>query len=463
MSTPSPEPLITTPSPEPLMTTSLMEPEHQNSDSSSIQASFTDEASLLNPTSSNKPKLTLFLVLLCGVSTIGGFLFGYDTGVVSGALIKLKQDFNLSPEQEEWIVGIAVAAAALGAGLGGAISNTLGRKPTIILSSIFFTLGSALLFSAKTFTMLIIGRVVLGLGVGLASMVVPPYIAESSPAAYRGKLVTAFGATVCWGQFTASLVDGAFSTVHEGWRWMLGIATVPSIIMGLGMLLLPESARFLIQKGKFKEAEATLQKISGCDDVSAELKEIGLALLGGAYFSISKTTALVTSTNSTCPGSGTVILNCGACVSNSDCVFCSTDKSSEGRCILPTVSDNCTEPDIKYRAQDVCYSPYSWTIIAAMVFYIAMFATGIGTLAWTINSEIYPMWVRGYALSISTMTNWLFNLLIAFTFLDLTRILTKYGAFWLYTGITVVGWIIFYFKLPETRGVPLERVEQLFS
>ena len=145
-------------------------------------------------------------------------------------------------------MGIAVAAAALGAGLGGAISNTFGRKPTIILSSIFFTLGSALLFSAKNFTMLIIGRVVLGLGVGLASMVVPPYIAESSPAAYRGKLVTAFGATITSGQFTASLVDGAFSTVHEGWRWMLGIATVPSIIMGLGMLLLPESARFLVSQ-----------------------------------------------------------------------------------------------------------------------------------------------------------------------------------------------------------------------
>jgi len=187
---------------------------------------------------------------------------------------------------------------------------------------------------------------------------------------------------------------------------------------------------------------------------------VGLILLGGAYYSISRTTAPVNQANSTCP-SDDVITSCGSCVAHSECVFCSTERSTEGRCILPTKTDNCT--DVKYRVSDICYSPYSWTIIVTMVFYIAMFATGIGTLAWTINSEIYPMWVRGYALSFSTMTNWMFNLLIAFTFLDLTRILTKYGAFWLYAGITMVGWILFYFKLPETRGVPLERVEILFS
>ena len=110
----------------------------------------------------------------------------------------------------------------------------------------FFTLGSVLLFTATSFNLLLAGRLVLGLGVGLASMVVPAYIAESSPAVYRGTLVTVFGATITSGQFIASLVCGAFSDVNEGWRWMLGIAIIPSVAMGVGMLILPESPRFLV-------------------------------------------------------------------------------------------------------------------------------------------------------------------------------------------------------------------------
>eukprot|EP00116_Pleurobrachia_bachei_P003200 sb/3463462/ len=187
---------------------------------------------------------------------------------------------------------------------------------------------------------------------------------------------------------------------------------------------------------------------------------VGLSLLGGAYYTIGTTTAPSDPTNSTCGGSG--VTNCDTCVAVDGCAFCAPTRSEMGRCFIPTGADNCTDPTY-YRTDDVCYSPYSWTLIAAMVFYIAMFATGIGTLAWTINSEIYPMWVRSYAISLSTLTNWMFNLLIAFTFLDLTRLLTKYGAFWMYTCVTIVGWLIFYFRLPETRGVPLENVEQLFS
>ena len=145
------------------------------------------------------------------------------------------------------IVGVAVAAAALGAIIGGLLSNHLGRKITIIISSVFFCAGSILLFTAPNYILLVVGRIVLGMGVGLASMVVPAYIAECAPALYRGKLVTGFGVSVTTGQFIASVIDGCFSSVTEGWRWMLGIALLPSVILGAGMFLLPESPRYLVR------------------------------------------------------------------------------------------------------------------------------------------------------------------------------------------------------------------------
>jgi len=190
---------------------------------------------------------------------------------------------------------------------------------------------------------------------------------------------------------------------------------------------------------------------------------LGLAALGAAYYGISSTTAGILP--KTMPGDPTLSDTCSSAVSCDDCVtkagcgFCSDGESLAGSCM----PDNSTECVLSYYTVDACYSPYSWTIIAAMVFYIACFATGIGTLPWTINAEIYPMWARSYCLSLATLTNWCFNLLIAFTFLDVTTLLTKYGAFWFYSGLAGVGWVVFALFLPETRGVPLEHVQTLFS
>lgn len=207
-----------------------------------------------------------YLYLLTAIAAIGGFLFGYDTGVISGAMILLKEQFGLSNTWQEVIVSVTVGFAAVFALIGSPLNNCLGRKGVILISSLIFTTGSVLLGFSNTKTMLLIGRAVVGAAIGLSSMTIPMYIAESSPPEIRGKLVTTNILFVTGGQIIASCVDGIFSEDKvNGWRYMLGLAAAPAILQFFGFLFLPESPRWLIQKGKTLRAIAALKKILGSE------------------------------------------------------------------------------------------------------------------------------------------------------------------------------------------------------
>ena len=177
------------------------------------------EQELLLPGNS-KRKGKCFLVVLTFFSTLGGFLFGYDTGVVSGAMLKVREVFILSAEMQEAVVAVTVAAAALAAIIGGPMSDLVGRKPTLILASVVFTVGSILIGVAWHAWLLLIGRLVVGIGVGLAAMAVPMYLAELAPAKMRGKIVVVNNLGITGGQFVATVVDGAMSYLpyNIGWR-----------------------------------------------------------------------------------------------------------------------------------------------------------------------------------------------------------------------------------------------------
>ncbi len=163
-----------------------------------------------------------FLVLLAVVSSLGGFLFGYDTGVVSGAMILISEDFQLDSAWHEVIVSATLAAAAIAALLGGPLSDILGRRPTLITASVIFTVGAVVMGAAVDRWMLLAGRIIVGLGIGFAAMAVPMYIAESAPAKMRGKLVVVNNLFITGGQFVATVVDGAFSYLPRniGWRYV---------------------------------------------------------------------------------------------------------------------------------------------------------------------------------------------------------------------------------------------------
>nr|CCA25442.1 proton myoinositol cotransporter putative [Albugo laibachii Nc14] len=224
-----------------------------------------------------KQEHSYYLLLLMICSTIGGFLFGYDTGVISGVLVLIKSPevFGLSVFQSESVVSAAVFGAIVGASLSSCSNHVFGRRPAILLSSFLFTLGSLLMGVATTYEVILCGRFVVGLGLGFSSMTVPLYIAEISPANIRGRLVSLNTVLVTGGQFFACVLSALLSTKVSGWRYLLGMGAIPAGIQFCGFLMLPESPRFLItKKSQHAKAFAALVKIRGTEDVTEEFDEI---------------------------------------------------------------------------------------------------------------------------------------------------------------------------------------------
>ncbi|XP_068958995.1 proton myo-inositol cotransporter isoform X2 [Petaurus breviceps papuanus] len=216
-----------------------------------------------------------FVYVVSVFSALGGFLFGYDTGVVSGAMLLLKRQLSLDALWQELLVSGTVGAAAVSALAGGALNGALGRRAAILLASALFAAGSVVLAVAQNKETLLAGRVVVGLGIGIASMTVPVYIAEVSPPNLRGRLVTVNTLFITGGQFFASVVDGGFSYLpKDGWRYMLGLSAIPAIIQFLGFLFLPESPRWLIQKGQTQKARRILSQIRGNQTIDEEYDSI---------------------------------------------------------------------------------------------------------------------------------------------------------------------------------------------
>ncbi|EQC41799.1 hypothetical protein, variant [Saprolegnia diclina VS20] len=213
------------------------------------------------------------LMLLTCCSCIGGFLFGYDTGVISGALVSMQGSdggFSLTTLQSETVVSAAIVGAILGAAMGSYGNDRFGRKPMILASSTLFTLGAAAMGLASTLSILITGRFVVGVAIGVSSMTVPVYIAEASHPASRGTLVSLNTLMITGGQFAASVFDGFLSTTPQGWRYMLGLVVVPSVLQFIGFLMLPESPRWLNDKGFRVAAQDALLRIRGSADIYDE-------------------------------------------------------------------------------------------------------------------------------------------------------------------------------------------------
>lgn len=223
---------------------------------------------------------TSILVLLTVLASIGGLLFGYDTGIISGALVMLDKDFYLNDVDRELIVSLTVIGALGSAAFGGYFGDHYGRKPVVIVSSITFTVGAVMMASAQSLGSLLLGRFVVGLGVGSASMIVPVYLAECAPSEHRGAMVTCMNVALTFGQLISCVIAGVFSTTKEGWRYMLGIAAIPAVVQLLGVgLFLPESPRYLVQRGHIETGREALAKLRGTTYVNDEIRDIMTAVL----------------------------------------------------------------------------------------------------------------------------------------------------------------------------------------
>ncbi|KAK9088405.1 hypothetical protein Scep_027487 [Stephania cephalantha] len=218
-----------------------------------------------------------FVLRLALSAGIGGLLFGYDTGVISGALLYIRDDFKAVDKKtylQETIVSMAVAGAIVGAALGGWVNDKFGRRFALMSADFLFFCGAVIMAAAPNPGVLILGRVLVGLGVGMASMTAPLYISEASPTKIRGALVSTNGFLITGGQFLSYLINLAFTKVPGTWRWMLGVAGLPALLQFILMFFLPESPRWLYRNGREDEAKKILRKLYPEDEVENEIEDL---------------------------------------------------------------------------------------------------------------------------------------------------------------------------------------------
>jgi len=218
-----------------------------------------------------------YVLRLAFSAGIGGFLFGYDTGVISGALLYIRDDYDVVDRKtvlQESIVSMAVAGAIIGAAIGGWLNDRKGRRFALLIADFLFFVGAVIMAAANGPALLIVGRIFVGLGVGMASMTAPLYISEASPARIRGALVSTNGFLITGGQFLSYLINLAFTNAPGTWRWMLGVAAVPAVVQFVLMLYLPESPRWLYRNGREEEAITLLRKIYAADEAEGEINDL---------------------------------------------------------------------------------------------------------------------------------------------------------------------------------------------
>ncbi|KAL6074259.1 Inositol transporter 1 [Balamuthia mandrillaris] len=501
------------------------------------------------------------------IAAIGGFLFGYDTGVISGALLLLEEDFGLDDFEKEVVVSIALFGAIIGSFIGGPAADQWGRRPLIASASALFLVGSLLMGLTPSATQsmlwwLLVGRFVVGLGIGLAANVVPVYLSEISPMRFRGALITLNILCITVGQFVSYIGDAALAEVHEGWRWMLGLAAVPALLQLIGMLFfVTESPRWLLTKetatGEAKardillrlnpkasqaELNRDIEEIKAnvreeqqqdapflplfvgdgeadkehleeeennvssspspssirkkryqrvVDDESMRLKKkselrfarwrrlfhpalrpallVGLSLQAIQQFAGINTAMYYSATIIKMSGRDDQdAIRFATFVALSNALFSVVSLlliDRVGRRKLLFLSMMGTILGLLLLGGSFLLSSSSSSTlsgnlaIASLTLYVAFFAIGLGPIPWTVNAEIYPPSVRGLANGLATTVNWATNLIMSMTFLSFVDLVGEAVTFWTYAGVTTMGLVFMYLKLPETRGKSLEQIQ----
>ncbi len=437
------------------------------------------------------PNSSRFVYLAAMISALGGMLFGYDTGVISGAILFIQQDFTLSPTLEEIIVSSVVLGAVFGAAAGGTLTDRFGRRIVLIVTAALFALGAVGTALSPAMTWLIIGRVIVGMAIGVASFTTPLYISEISPVTMRGRFVSFNQIALTSGIVIAYLVDFALSGIR-GWRWMFGLAAVPSALLGIGMLFMPESPRWLVSHGQADKGHSVLQRIRGTAAVDDEVQDIrqscvqqsgNWAELASPFLRPAMNVGIGLALFQQVTGINTVIYY-------APIIFQSAGFASASVAILATTGVGVVNMLMTVVALLLLdrvgrrpllligiagmvvslgvlgttflfprLSALRWVAAGSLMLYVGSFAVGLGPVFWLLISEIYPVKTRGLAMSIATVANWGANLFVALTFLTLVHVLGRPGTFWLYGLVGIGAWIFAYALVPETRGRSLEDIE----
>jgi len=429
-----------------------------------------------------------YLYLPAAVAAIGGLLFGFDTAVINGAIVFLKHQFALTDSQTEIGASSLLLGCVFGASLAAFTSDRFGRKKSLLAAAALFTVSSIGAALPRNITEFVLARVLGGLAIGLASTLSPLYIAEISPARIRGLLVSVNQLAIVTGILLSYSVNyGLTGAGSANWRWMFASAAVPSAFFLVTLLSVPESPRWLVQKGRETEAEHILSRIKGKDAAQAEIQAIRAAVAeesGNIFdpaFRQPLVVAILIGLLSQFTGINTIIYYGSlvflehvpnqtastallANVMIGAINFVATILGMYlidrvGRKPLMTSAFAGIGASLVGVAASIHFHGPSFTVLLFVLIYVACFAVGIGTGTWVLMSEICPNRIRGRAMSIATLFLWCGTLMVTLTFLSMVRVLTAPGAFLFYAIICVAAVLFVKLVVPETKGRSLEEIE----
>lgn len=447
----------------------------------------------------DKQKITVLLLVAVVVSAVGGILFGFDTGIISGAILFIEHDWNLSTSEESIATSSVLIGAILGAIVGGYSADRVGRKRSIIAGSALFILGTFIVLASPGLPVFVVGRILIGIAIGLASFIVPMYISELAPERIRGSLVSLNQLFVTLGILVSYGVDSLFSA-DGAWRLMFACGLIPGLVLLIGMLFMPFSPRWLILKHKTDKAIRVLQKVRGTTDVQSEISEIqettktetkGIAQFKSSYLKYPLIVGVGLAIFQQITGVNTIIYYAPtifqfAGLSSNTAAIAATTGVGAANLIVTAIAlvlvdrvgrrplllvgiAGMTVSLVVLGAGFVFASSSSGsaavgTITAvSLIAYISFFAIGLGPVFWLLISEIFPLQARGTAMSIATVANWGANFLITLVFLGLVNVLGQSGTFWLFAAIGIVAFLFTLRLVPETKGLTLEQIEDHFK
>lgn len=434
-----------------------------------------------------KFKFTGFSLFVSVVAALGGLLFGYNTSVIAGAIVFIAQDFQLTIFEQELVVSTVLIGCVIGAFLGGFLADQFGRKKTLFITLVLFFIGILSLTEATGFYSILIGRFITGLAIGVASVAVPLYIAEMSPTESRGALVSLNQLLITIGILIAYIVSYIYAD-KQLWREMFAFSFFPLLIQFFCLFFIPETPSWLISRGKESAADKVLLRIGGPSRLVSTLEKqvnnpakknwrelfspsVRRPFLVGIGVSVFQQ---ITGINTVIYYAPQIFQKAG--YQTAESAIFATMLVGCVNVILTVISlwliDRIGRRPLLIgglvgMALSLAVLGFSFlsghhigmTAIAGLMIYVAFFAVSLGPVAWLIISEIYPLGIRGRAMGIATLANWVCNYIVSLTFLSLIQQFGTGHTFWIYTIICLVGLWFVYKLVPETKGKTFEQIQ----
>ena len=433
-----------------------------------------------------------FVLLVASVGALGGLLFGYDTGVISGAILFITHDFALPTKLQEFTISVVLIGCMAGALTAGWFADRIGRRWTLFVAGVVFIAGAIVSAFAPDEYVLLAGRLIVGIGIGFSSVVAPLYISEVAPSNVRGALVSLYQFAITVGILAAYLVDYALAAGGQ-WRWMLGIAVVPSLVLVFGMLAMPESPRFLFKLGQEERARSELTrivndpteiaeeessireslKIAAAGPEALRTPQVRVALFIGITLAVLQQ---VTGIN-TVIYYGPQIFQLAGIASNSASILAETLVGTVN-CLMTLVAiffvDRVGRKPLLYAGlvgmflalsalglaftQAHLSGSRSTIALISMMVYVGCFAFSLGPIVWLLISEIFPLPARSFGMSVSTLANWVGNFAVSQFFLTEIHLIGTPMTFGIYAVLCIVTIGFIRTMVPETKRELLEQV-----